>query len=168
MRNLWKDIVFGVIKGSLEGTVLFLNVFLIWLLLGWLLNDTFASIEIILIIDVCYPILTALLLTLLPKRNHMLKSILVRDASALVSFLITLVICFFSGYFWGPVLDQIHAMTFELGHGVLLVVTVVTQLISTAVIEVLILLVTSIVTLIAAQKNKKEKQSADQPERNEE
>ena len=155
MRSVWKDIVFGAIKGFIAGIFIILNYFLLWLF-DWLFSDSsFNWVSLLFAIVICFPIITVSLLTLLPKRDHMLKSILIRDASASVTFIISLIISICLSFYWVKGLDQIHYYDFSNATGMVLVMSVFVYLGCLVGTELLIIIAASIVTAIKRNRNKK-------------
>ena len=153
MRVVWKDIVFGAIKGFILGTFLLQNYILIFLF-NWLLVDSsFDWIGILFAIDICFPIITALLLNLLPKRDHMLKSILIRDLSASILFIISLISSFLLAPYCGKALDRIYKYPFNNADGIVFGWGNFVYLCCLIGIELLIILVVSILTAIKRRRD---------------
>ena len=156
MRVVWKDIVLGAIKGFILGTFLLQNNILIFLF-NWLLVDSsYNWIGILFAIDICFPIITALLLNLLPKRDHMLKSILIRDLSASILFIISLISSILLAPYCVGALCRIYNHPFSNADGIVFALGSLIYLGCLIGIELLIILVVSILTAIKRKirKNK--------------
>ena len=90
----------------------------------------------------------------LSNENNMLKSILIRDASASVTFIISLIISICLSFYWVKGLDQIHYYDFSNASGMVFVMSVFVYLGCLVGTELLIIIAASIVTAIKRNRNK--------------